>query len=89
MDPNQKLMADQGEPHSDLGRYRKLVGKLIYLAITRPGISFSVTVVSQFMLAPHLDHWKAVTCILKYIKKGSRTRIVIGGQRKYPNIWEL
>ncbi|RZC28933.1 Elongation factor G-1, mitochondrial [Glycine soja] len=65
MDPNQKLMADQGEPHSDLGRYRKLVGKLIYLAITRPGISFSVTVVSQFMLAPHLDHWKAVTCILK------------------------
>ena len=27
MDPNQKLMADQGEPYLDLERYRRLVGK--------------------------------------------------------------
>ena len=29
MDPNLKLMADQGEPYSDPERYRRLVGKLI------------------------------------------------------------
>jgi len=69
MDPNQKLMADQGEPYSDPERYRRLVGKLIYLTIIRPDISFAVGVVSQLMQDPHVDHWKAVIHILQYIKK--------------------
>ena len=55
MDPNQKLMAEWGEPFNDLERYRRLVGKLIYLIITRLDISFAVGVVSQFMQAPHID----------------------------------
>ena len=69
IDPNQKLMAEQGEPFSDPERYRRLVGKLIYLTITRPDISFAVGVVSQFMQAPYIDHWNAVIRILRYIKK--------------------
>nr|KYP55651.1 Retrovirus-related Pol polyprotein from transposon TNT 1-94 [Cajanus cajan] len=69
MDPNQKLMADQGEPFTDPERYRRLVGKLIYLTITRPDLSFAVGIVSQFMQAPHIDHWNAVLRILRYIKK--------------------
>ncbi|RDX62509.1 putative mitochondrial protein, partial [Mucuna pruriens] len=62
-------MVKQGEPYSDPERYRRLVGKLIYLTITRPDISFAVGVVSQFMQAPCVDHWTAVLRILKYIKK--------------------
>ena len=46
IDLNQKLIAYQGEPYSDSERYRRLVGKLIYLTITRPNISFVVSVVS-------------------------------------------
>ena len=46
MDPNVKLVLGQGEPLCDLGRYRRLVGKLNYLAITQPDISFCVNVVS-------------------------------------------
>ncbi|XP_020205955.1 uncharacterized protein LOC109791109 [Cajanus cajan] len=69
MDPNQKLMADQGELFTDPERYRRLVGKLIYLTITRPDLSFAVGIVSQFMQAPHIDHWNAVLRILRYIKK--------------------
>jgi len=49
MDPNLKFMADQSEVYPDPERYRRLVGKLIYLTITRPDISFVVGVVSQFM----------------------------------------
>jgi len=49
MDPNVKLLPDQGEPYSDLGRYRRLVGKLNYLTRTRPDISFPVSVVSQLL----------------------------------------
>ena len=36
MDPNVKLVPGQGEPLHDPGRYRRLVGKLNYLTITRP-----------------------------------------------------
>jgi len=56
MDPNQKLMADQDEPYSNPERYKRLVQKLIYLTITRPNISFTISVVSQFMQTPHVDH---------------------------------
>ena len=69
MDPNQKLLPNQGEPYSDPERYRRLVGKLIYLTITRPDISFAFGVVSQFMQSPHNDHWDAVIRILRYIKR--------------------
>ncbi|RVX18320.1 Serine/threonine-protein kinase ATM [Vitis vinifera] len=40
MDPNVKLVPGHGEPLRDPGRYRRLVGKLNYLTITWPDISF-------------------------------------------------
>ena len=40
-DPNVKLYEDQGELLSNPERYRRLVGKLNYLTITRPDISFA------------------------------------------------
>ena len=48
MDSNVKLVPGQEEPLRDPGRYRRLVVKLNYLTITRPDISFPVSVVSQF-----------------------------------------
>ncbi|RVW26617.1 Retrovirus-related Pol polyprotein from transposon TNT 1-94 [Vitis vinifera] len=56
------------EPLGDPGRYRRLVGKLNYLTITRPDISFPVSVVSQFLQSPCDSHWDAVIRILRYIK---------------------
>ena len=52
MDPNVKLLPGQGEPLSNPERYRRLVGKLNYLKVTRPDISFPMSVVSQFMTSP-------------------------------------
>ena len=46
MDPNVKLYEDQWEMLSNPERYRRLVGKLNYLTITRPDISFVVNVLS-------------------------------------------
>ena len=46
MDPNVKLVLGYGEPLRDLRRYRRLVGRLNYLIITRSDISFHVSVVS-------------------------------------------
>ena len=36
--------------------------------MTRPDISFPVSVVSQFMTSPCDSHWEAVVHILRYIK---------------------
>ena len=68
-DPNVKLIPSQGELLRDPGRYRRLVGKLNYLTITRPNISFPVSVVSQFLQSPCDSHWDAVFRILRYIKR--------------------
>ena len=68
MDPNVELVPSQGDLLRDLGRYRQLVGKLNYLTITRPDISFPVSVVSEFLQSPCDSHWDVVVRILHYIK---------------------
>ncbi|XP_015163734.1 uncharacterized mitochondrial protein AtMg00810-like [Solanum tuberosum] len=49
MVPNVYLMTDDSDPFDDPEKYRRLVGKLNYLTVTRPDIAFAVSVVSQFM----------------------------------------
>ncbi|XP_017191168.1 uncharacterized mitochondrial protein AtMg00810-like [Malus domestica] len=49
-------------------RYQKLVGRLIYLSLTKPYIAYDVSVVSQFMHSPSKDHMAAVMRILSYLK---------------------
>ena len=68
METNHKLMPDDGELVDDPELYRRLVGKLIYLTITRPDISYAVSIVSQFMTCPRVSHMEAVVRILKYLK---------------------
>ncbi|XP_070031131.1 uncharacterized mitochondrial protein AtMg00810-like [Nicotiana tomentosiformis] len=68
MNPNTKLVPGQGKPLKDPGRYRRLVGKLNYLTITRPDISFVVSVVSQFLQSSCDSHWDAAIRILRYVK---------------------
>jgi hypothetical protein len=46
MELNISLCAANGDPLSDLTRYRHLVGSLVYLAVTRPYISYRVHILS-------------------------------------------
>ncbi|KAJ9564855.1 LOW QUALITY PROTEIN: hypothetical protein OSB04_000821 [Centaurea solstitialis] len=68
MIPNIKLNIEDGDLLEDPGKYRRIVGKLNYLTITRPDIAFPVSVVSQFMSSPRTPHWEAVRHILKNLK---------------------
>ena len=68
MDTNVKLYEDQGQLLSNTERYRRLVGKLNYLTITHPNVSFAVSVLSQYMRDPCLPQWEAVIRIVRYLK---------------------
>lgn len=39
MEPNLQLRADEGEAIEDVKKYRKWIGSLIYLTISRPTIA--------------------------------------------------
>ncbi|XP_071732931.1 secreted RxLR effector protein 161-like [Rutidosis leptorrhynchoides] len=68
MIPNMKLKADDGDLFINPEKYRRIVGKLNYLTLTRLDIAFPVSVVSQFLSSPRTSHWDVVTHILKYLK---------------------
>ncbi|XP_043710154.1 secreted RxLR effector protein 161-like [Telopea speciosissima] len=76
MDPHQKLGSIEGKDFSDVHRYRRLVGKLIYLTVTRPDISFVVGVISQFMQCPKKIHWDVACHILRYLKSATSKGLI-------------
>ena len=73
---NHGLQTEQGGEMAEKERYQKLMGKLIYLAHTRPDISYAVGVVSRFMHCPQVKHMEAVMRILRYLK-GTSNRGVL------------
>ena len=54
----------EGELFGDPKRYRRLIGKLNYLTVIHPDIAHSVSVISQYMSYPTVDHWTNVEHIL-------------------------
>ncbi|XP_072062323.1 uncharacterized protein [Arachis hypogaea] len=67
-----KLSVESNQVPVDKGRYQRLVGRLMYLAHTRPDlIAYALSVVSQFMHNPREQHMNAVVRILRYLKSSS------------------
>jgi len=73
-----KLRSDSSsKPLPTFTTYQRIVGKLIYLRITRPDITFVVTLLSQYMHAPTAQHLDMMKRILRYLKGTIGRGIVI------------
>ena len=68
MEVNHKLNLNENESETNAGEYQRLVGRLIYLAHTRPNISYAINILSQFMHSPRLSHLQAAHQVLRYLK---------------------
>nr|XP_016475401.1 PREDICTED: uncharacterized mitochondrial protein AtMg00810-like [Nicotiana tabacum] len=77
LDQNQKLTSleygklfelDNDKEMEDRRPYQRLMGRLLYLSITRPDISFVVQTLSQFMHAPKESHYEVALRVVKYMK---------------------
>ncbi|KAL6312208.1 hypothetical protein AAG906_025550 [Vitis piasezkii] len=61
-------LSDKSDLLKDQGRYRRLVGRLIYLTVSRPDITYAVHVLSRFMHQLRKAHMEAVFRVVRYLK---------------------
>ncbi|XP_015169785.1 uncharacterized mitochondrial protein AtMg00810-like [Solanum tuberosum] len=63
-----KTMKPGDNPPTDQRAYQRLIGKLLYLTMTRPDITFSVQTLSQFLQDPKKSHMEAALRVVRYVK---------------------
>jgi hypothetical protein len=68
MEQNAKIDGFQASPRTDPTRYRRIIGRPLYIQATRSDIAYSVNILSQFVSDPRKEHNEAVTRILRYLK---------------------
>jgi hypothetical protein len=79
MSTSEKLSLQGGEPVglNDSTQYRRIIGALQYLTLTRADISFAVNKVCQFLHSPTTIHWTTVKRILRYLKGSTKLGVKI------------
>ncbi|XP_065618792.1 uncharacterized mitochondrial protein AtMg00810-like [Quercus suber] len=68
MEASLKLNKDDGELLHDAGMYRRLIGRLLFLTITRPDITYSMHRLSQYMSKLRKPYLKVAYRVIQYIK---------------------
>lgn len=77
VEQNHRLALAKDTPFSEPSRYRRLVGKLIYLGTTRQELSYAIHLLSQFMAKPQNDHWENALRVVRYLKQSPGQGILL------------
>lgn len=68
MEPGLQLEDSEGKLIPGPSQFRRLLGRLMYLSISRPDIIFAINKLSQFMSNPRTPHLQALHQIPQYLK---------------------
>ena len=68
MEQNLRISKDEGKVLSDPTQHKRLIGRLMYLTLSRPNITYSVHRLSQYLAKPREPHLLATQRIVQYIK---------------------
>ncbi|CAL1356675.1 unnamed protein product [Linum trigynum] len=68
IEQNHQLTRPTDDVLADPSPYRRMVGILLYLTVTRPDITYAVNILSQFVNAPSHAHMEAAHRVLRYLK---------------------
>ena len=80
METKVKLEADKGEPLQNIQPYQKIMGKLIYLTVTRPDIVYTVHILTQYMQKPTSEHMNAAKRLLRYLANNPGQGVLLASQ---------
>lgn len=67
----------------DVREFRRIVGSLQYITITRPDVQVAVNHLLQFMAAPQPVHWSAMKRILRFLSSTQRFGIMLRKARDF------
>lgn len=62
-------------------QYRRVVGRLIYLRLTHPELSYAIHMLAQFMHSPQQAHWDAAIRVVRYLKGSPGQGILLGADQ--------
>ena len=68
MEQYHQLTAEDTPLLADPKQYCRLVGRLVYLMITRPELCYTIHLLSQFMQQPREAHWNAALRVIRFLK---------------------
>ncbi|KAG7543542.1 Integrase catalytic core [Arabidopsis thaliana x Arabidopsis arenosa] len=83
LEQNHKLALSTSPLLLDPEPYRRLIGKLIYLAATRPDLAYCVHILAQFMQSPREDHWQAALRVVRYLKGNPGQGILLQAKKNF------
>ncbi|GKD93624.1 putative ribonuclease H-like domain-containing protein, partial [Tanacetum coccineum] len=72
IETNKALVKDEVAEAVDVHLYRSMIGSLMYLTASRPGIMFVVCACARFQVTPKTSHLHAVKRIFRYLKCQSK-----------------
>ncbi|GKF71139.1 uncharacterized mitochondrial protein-like protein, partial [Tanacetum coccineum] len=68
METQKVLIKDEDGEELDVHLYRSMIGSLMYLTLSRPGIMFVVCACARYQVNPKVSHLYAVKRIFRYLK---------------------